>query len=164
MKNSDLTILPVDSQCAEALELLRQAAIEARTLYPELHAEDASWPTNSPTPTGGIYLLAYWEDVPVASGALRPIDGQTVEVRRMYVLPSARHGGVGRAMLTRLEQEAAALGYRVMLLETGHKQQPAMRLYESYGFVRIPPFGEYTNDPTSVCYEKQVDYWVEQRA
>jgi len=31
-----------------------------------------------------------------------------------------------------------------------------MALYESCGFERIPPFGEYINDPTSVCYEKLV--------
>jgi len=43
-----------------------------------------------------------------------------------------------------------------MRLETGNRQLPAMALHESYGFVRIPPFGDYVNDPTSVCYEKPV--------
>ncbi len=43
-----------------------------------------------------------------------------------------------------------------MRLETGNRQLPAMALYESYGFVRIPPFSDYVNDPTSVCYEKPI--------
>ena len=46
--------------------------------------------------------------------------------------------------------------YKVMRLETGNRQQPAMALYESFGFERIAPFGEYANDPTSVCYEKYI--------
>ena len=48
------------------------------------------------------------------------------------------------------------MGYTVMRLETGNRQHPAMALYESFGFERIAPFGEYANDPTSVCYEKNL--------
>ena len=48
------------------------------------------------------------------------------------------------------------MGYKVMRLVTGNRQLPAMALYESFGFERIAPFGEYMNDPTSVCYEKRV--------
>ena len=38
-------IVPVDPQCDAALALLREAAIEARELYPQLHVEGAPWPT-----------------------------------------------------------------------------------------------------------------------
>jgi ribosomal protein S18 acetylase RimI-like enzyme len=75
----------------------------------------------------------------------------------MFVLNGARRAGVARAILVALEQAAQRLGYSVMRLETGNRQQSAMALYESYGFIRIAPFGEYCNDPTSVCYEKNVD-------
>ena len=47
-------------------------------------------------------------------------------------------------------------GFTVMRLETGNRQSAAMALYESCGFVRISPFGEYIGDPTSVCYEKRI--------
>jgi ribosomal protein S18 acetylase RimI-like enzyme len=40
------------------------------------------------------------------------------------------------------------------VLETGNRQVPAVRLYESSGFTRIPAFGIYANDPTSVCFAK----------
>jgi len=150
------TIRVVDPQGADALALLREAAIEARALYPELQSEGAPWPGNSPTPPGGTYVIVYEVEEPVGCGALRPLDSATVEVRRMYVLKSARRTGVARKILAALEASASRMGYKVMRLETGDRQQPAMALYESFGFERIAPFGEYANDPTSVCYEKHV--------
>jgi len=72
------------------------------------------------------------------------------------VVKHARRGGLGRAILRALEETADGFGYKLMRLETGNRQVPAMALYASYGFTRIEPFGEYVNAPTSVCYEKVV--------
>jgi putative acetyltransferase len=157
MNPHSLRIEVVDPQGADALVLLREAAIEARALYPDLHAPDAPFPDNPPTPPRGIYLLAYEGKLPIASGALRPINETTVEIRRMYVLKEYRRHGVARSMLAALERESARLGYNLMRLETGYKQDSAMRLYEAYGFIRIPPFGVYIDDPSSVCFEKPVE-------
>ena len=74
----------------------------------------------------------------------------------MYVLPHARQGGVARALLRRIEVHARTQGFARLVLETGYRQVPAMKLYESCGFVRIAPFGVYRDDPTSVCYEKSI--------
>ena len=136
--NDAFAIRPADPQGADALALLREAAIEARALYPELVQPGAPWPTNPPLPERGAYLVMYAADQfgaehAVGMGALRPLDQHTAELRRLFVL---------------------RLGYRRIRLETGHRQQPAMRLYERCGFHRIPPFGDYASDPTSVCYEK----------
>jgi putative acetyltransferase len=150
------SIRVVDPQGQDALSLLREAAIEARTLYPELHAEDAPWPSNPTTPAGGTYLIVYELERPVACGALHPLNAAAVEVRRMYVLKSERRSGLARKILAALETSAAQMGYNVMRLETGNRQHPAMALYESFGFERIAPFGEYANDPTSICYEKHI--------
>ena len=137
--------------------LLREAAIEAQALYPELHDPNGPWPTNSPTPPRGTYLVVYEGHIPIAMGALQPIDESTVEVRRMYVLKSYRRLGVARRLLNELEQHAARIGFETLRLETGNRQVPAIRLYESYGFARIPPFGTYADTPTSLCYEKPVN-------
>jgi len=72
----------------------------------------------------------------------------------MYVLKNVRRSGLAQRILVALEREAVRLRYKVMRLETGNRQQAAMAFYESYGFKRIAPFGQYANDPTSVCYEK----------
>lgn len=152
-----LEIRPVDPQGDDALALLREAAIDARALYPELHRPDAPWPTNPPNPPRGIYLVAYLDGQPTACGALRPLSADCAEVRRIYVLKQARRGGLARAVLQALEAEALALGYKQLRLETGMRQLPAMALYRAQGFVQIPPFGEHVDDPTSVCFEKQLD-------
>jgi putative acetyltransferase len=153
---SALKILEVDPQGGDALSLLREAAVEARALYPELVSGGAPWPMNPPTPPRGVYLLAYAGEKPIACGALRPLDESTAEVRRMFVTREARRIGAGRAILKELEVCARDLGYAVLRLETGNRQAAAMRLYESIGFHRIAPFGEYAGDPTSVCFEKAV--------
>jgi putative acetyltransferase len=147
-----------DPQGADALLLLREAAIEARDLYPEHFTAESPWPDNPVTPPGGVYLLAYSQGRPSGCGALRPIDKDHVEVRRMFVTATSRRKGLAQAMLHKLELSAWHLGYSVMQLETGNRQLSAIALYESYGFKRIAPFGEYIDDPLSVCFKKQIEF------
>lgn len=156
MSAPKLEILEADPSGSAALALLREAATEARALYPELHDPGAPWPTNPPTDVGGIFLVAYLNGMPAACGALRPIEHGLVEVRRMFVCKEARRNGLGRRMLEELEAAAERRGYHAMRLETGYRQLPAISLYTQYGFVRIEPFGEHVNDPTSVCLEKMI--------
>ena len=156
MSAAALRIQMVDPQGEEALTLLREAALEARALYPDLQDPRAPLPTNPPTPPGGAYLLIYDGWKPAGCGALRPIDESIVEIRRMYILREYRRHGLARMILEALEGEAARLGYTCMRLETGNRQTAAMRLYEACGFTRIAPFGPYLDDPISVCYEKPV--------
>lgn len=157
MHDDTLRLAEADPQGAEALALLAEAAAEARALYPELHDPMAPPPTNAPTPPRGCYLLAWRQGVPVGMGAHRPLDAHTTELRRMFVTRAARGTGVAKALLARLEAHAAAAGFARLVLETGFRQQPAMRLYEGCGYVRIPAFGPYRDDPSSVCYAKTLD-------
>lgn len=150
------SIRAVDPLGAEALALLAQAAAEARALYPELFTADRPPPSNTPLGQGEVYLVACDGAVPVACGALRRLDAATAELRRMFVVAHARRRGLARAMLAALEQAATGLGYERLLLETGHRQRPAMALYESCGFTRVAAFGAYVGDPTSVCYAKRL--------
>lgn len=149
-------IRQVNPQGADALALLHDAAVEASALYPELHDPTAPGPTNAPTPPRGVYLVGYLNGMAVACGALRPLERQTAEVRRMFVRRSHRRRGLASAVLQALEQAARDFNYNVLRLETGHRQQPALALYEARGFVRIAPFGPYVDDPTSVCFEKRL--------
>ena len=151
-----LAIVEADPQGADALWLLRQAAIEARRLYPELHAPDDPLPTNAPARPRSVYLLGYVDGKVVASGALRPLDSAVAEVRRMYVIPSARRAGHATQMLRALEAAAGDMSYSTLRLETGYRQLPAIALYLRSGYRRIDPFGPYADDPTSVCFEKHV--------
>jgi putative acetyltransferase len=151
-----LVIAEADPQSPDALDLLRLAAIEARALYPELHAPGDIWPTNDPTPPRGIYLIARADTMVVGMGAHRPLNAVISEVRRMYVHPDFRRNGVARAVIAKLETHALSQGFTHLRLETGNRQTAAMALYELCGYNRIAPFGIYIDDPTSVCYEKSL--------
>jgi len=83
------------------------------------------------------------------------------EVKRMYVRPFVRGRGVAQALLKRLEAEARNDGQSVLRLETGDRQEAAMRLYERAGFVRCGAFGAYVAMPletiaTSIFLEKSL--------
>jgi putative acetyltransferase len=87
----------------------------------------------------------------------RSPDGQgTAELKRMFVSADARGTGLGRLLLEGIEAAALDRGIRTLRLETGEPQTAAIALYERAGYVRIPAFGEYVDDPTSVCMSKSL--------
>lgn len=152
----NLDIREADPLGPDALRLLREAAVEARRLYPEQHRPDDPWPTNRPTPPRGAYFVGYAQGIPVAMGAHHPVDEQCSEVRRMFTSAAARRQGAGRAILAAVEQNAAEQGFSELRLETGNRQGPAIALYETVGYRRIEPYGAYRDDPTSVCFAKPI--------
>lgn len=102
---------------------------------------------------GGVFVVAFDGETPVACAALRPLDEESIEVKRMFVVPSYRGRGVSRKVLAFLEDKARLLGFRRLLLETGDVQHAAIGLYSSAGFERVEPFGEY-DGARSVCFGK----------
>jgi putative acetyltransferase len=102
------------------------------------------------------FLVARLGRQPVGCGALRRIDENTAEIKRMYVAPAGRRQGIARRVLTELERHAVGFGYRAIRLETGIRQPEAQHLYESLGYQRIAAFGSYVGNPSSVCYEKVI--------
>ena len=74
----------------------------------------------------------------------------------MYVRPAARRTGVARAIMEALEQLARKAGFTEVWLETGLGQPAALRLYESLGYKRIAAFGDYRDDPVSICFGKSL--------
>ena len=99
----------------------------------------------------------------LALGMVALIDNSdgTGEIKRMFVLESARGRGVARALLDPLEARAAERGIRLLRLETGTEHTAALSLYLSLGYRRIARFGPYVDSEFSVCMEKQL---VEARA
>lgn len=91
-----------------------------------------------------------------ACGGVKLFGSEYAEIKRMYVRPQFRGLGLAKQMLEQLETYARAQGLACLRLETGIHQQEAIGLYERVGFRRIPPFGAYTDDPLSLCYEKQL--------
>jgi GNAT superfamily N-acetyltransferase len=105
-------------------------------------------------PPDGIFLVVRDGEEPLACGGYRRIADDTAEIKRMYVRPQARGKGLARLVLARLEESAGAAGYRQLWLETGLAQPEAMALYESSGYQRIAPFGQFSWAPDQRCYGK----------
>ncbi len=82
--------------------------------------------------------------------ALRRIDGDSCEMKRLYVLPAGRGTGLGRALAVAVIHDARATGYRVMRLDTLDRLHEAMGLYASLGFRHSPPY--YDNPLPGVVY------------
>src|SRR5262249_32070966 len=145
---------PLVSSVARALisalneELSRQ--------YPEPGSTHFRLDTEEVSDGRGAFVVAWVDGSPLGCGAVRRLDPTTAELKRMYVAPGARGGGVGRALLEELEREARRLGARQLLLETGVRQRAALVLYERAGFVVVPAFGEYRDSPLSVCMAKDL--------
>lgn len=102
------------------------------------------------------FFAAFLDGEVVGCGAVKRMSERYGEIKRMYVEPSARGRGVGKALLVALEFSLLAHGIGLARLETGIRQPEALALYERCGYSRIPPFGAYREDPLSVFLEKRL--------
>ena len=141
----------------DAARLIAALNTELTATFPEPGATHFSL-TGAQVGVGeGAFVVAYLDDIAVGCGAVRRLDETTAELKRMYVVPSLRGRGIGRAIVEALEREARLLGSTKVVLETGRRLKPAVKLYEATGYVRIPLFGEYLSSPdTSVCFGKSL--------
>jgi GNAT superfamily N-acetyltransferase len=104
-------------------------------------AELAGLPGAYAQPRGRL-LLAF--DGTEASGcvALRPLGDDVCEMKRLFVRSSFRGKGIGKLLGERIVQEARAIGYRMMRLDTLPSMHAAIGLYEGLGFVRCEAYYE----------------------
>ena len=99
-------------------------------------------------------VLAYEGGVAVACGAIKQFDDHTMEVKRMFTQAAFRGQGIAAKVLTELEQWTLELGFDRCILETGTRQQPAIRLYQKCGYRIMPNYGQYIGVANSVCMQK----------
>ena len=101
-------------------------------------------------------ILAIKNQQFVGCGAMKEIEKDTVEIKRMFVQPNIRGKGVASAILFALENWAKELNYKKSVLETSNKMHDAMHLYIKNDYKIIPNYGQYRNVATSVCFEKNL--------
>lgn len=141
----------------DAARLIAALNAELTTTFPEPGATHFSLSDTQVVPGDGAFLVAWLNDMAVGCGAVRRLNQTTAEIKRMYVDPSVRSRGIGRALVEALEREARLTGLTTIVLETGTRLAAAIRLYETMGYARIPLFGEYLSSPdTSLCFGKSL--------
>lgn len=91
-------------------------------------------------PPSGRLLLATHDGAPVGCVALRSAGASRSEMKRLYVRSAARGLGVGRALVSLVLDEARAIGYSEVVLDTLPTMTEAQRLYEQLGFHDIAPY------------------------
>lgn len=99
-------------------------------------------------PPHGECLLAELDGAPVGIVMLKRVTDELAEMNRMFVRPSARGRGVGRALCDRLIAEARTLGYSELRLGALDRHVEALPLYRSLGFGPDPdPPAHARTDP-----------------
>jgi len=93
-------------------------------------------------PPGGRFLVARNDDEVVGCGALQAVDGETAEIKRMWVAPGWRGSGLGARLLAALEHEAADAGYTRVVLDTNAVLAEAIALYERSGYAAAERYND----------------------
>lgn len=101
-------------------------------------------------------VLAYNNDLPVGCGAFKIYQPDTVEIKRMYVMPEYRGKGIAANILNALEKWADECGFTVCILETGKKQPEAISLYQKAAYQPIQNYGQYIGVENSICMKKTI--------
>lgn len=101
-------------------------------------------------------VILYADGEAVGCGAFKKFDAETVEIKRMFVLPNHRRKGYAQQILDQLEKWACEEGNTFTILETSTRLPEAVNLYENCGYQRIPNYGQYIDVPTSVCMKKKL--------
>ena len=148
-----LTIKPVDPNQIEVMHLIEQLDAYQSSLYPpESNHLDS---IDELSQSNAFFLAAYMGSKICGIGSVKLIDDYG-EIKRVYLPSNQRGKGVAQAIMKELENHLIKQAVTFARLETGIHQKVAIRLYETLGYYRIDPFGEYKVDPLSVFMEKKL--------
>jgi ribosomal protein S18 acetylase RimI-like enzyme len=134
---------------AEDIKIVRklfrgyQTSLGIDLCFQNFESEMEQLPGKYGPPEGRLYLAFDGGQV-VGCAGLRKIEEGVCELKRLYVPPAYRGRGIGRKLVHQAVEEAHAIGYGHMRLDTLPSMRTAQELYRSLGFRRVAP---YTNNP-----------------
>jgi ribosomal protein S18 acetylase RimI-like enzyme len=141
-------VRPVDPSNAHELARVRAlfqeyaAAVGAEGCFRDFAAELEALPRVY-APPGGLWLATDRSDEAIGCVGLRLLTGKRGELKRLYVRPSGRGLGLGKALLEAALEAARAGGLTEVVLDTLPQMQAARALYRNAGFVPVPPYGSH---------------------
>jgi putative acetyltransferase len=101
-------------------------------------------------------IVVYVDEKPVGCGCFKQFDDETVEMKRMFVLPEMRGKQLAAQLLQELETWAVEEGFSKAILETGLRQVEAIMLYTRSGYLLTENYGQYVGMEDSICYRKEL--------
>lgn len=113
-------------------------------------AEELATLPGAYAPPRGMLLLAGPDESPIGCVALRPLNENVAEIKRLYVRPVARGTGLGLRLARAVIDGARAIGYRELKLDTLERMAAARALYERLGFRECAPY--YHNPMQGAVY------------
>lgn len=90
-------------------------------------------------PDGFIYV-AHLNNKPIGCIALRKLEPDISEIKRLYVLPEHRSTGLGRKLVQLAIEESKKIGYTTIKLDSLKTMTAAVKLYKSFGFQETTPY------------------------
>lgn len=99
-------------------------------------------------------IIIYKDKFPVACGAFKKHDIDTIELKRIFVVKEYRRQGLSKLIISKLEELARNREYKYALLETGINQHEAINLYKNSGYYVIQNYEPYIGNKNSVCMKK----------
>jgi putative acetyltransferase len=99
-------------------------------------------------------VICYDNNIAVGCGAFKKHENNTVEIKRMFVLPNQRGKGIANLIIKELEIWATELKNTNAILETSIKLIPAIGLYKKLGYIPIENYGQYIGVESSYCMKK----------
>ncbi len=102
-------------------------------------------------PPDGVCLIAYLNAVVVGTVALRRLNEEICEMKRLYVKPQGRGAGVGARLIEKIIEEGRKLGFSKMRLDNSRSAMAkANELYKELGFYEIDRYNE--NFVADACF------------
>ena len=126
--------------------------------YQDFGIEVAELPGKYSPPKGELFVAWDVFERPVACIGVRPLNDETCEMKRLYVLPEARSFGLGKALTEALITVARDRGYSSLRLDTLPTMVIAAKLYERMGFRRIDAYYGPT-PPGTIFMELDLTRW-----
>lgn len=131
----DIKIRQYKDSDKSAVKALHKFALESTNAY----ATSGKWDTDLDD-IANIYLeflVVFKNEELIAMGALKKINNETVELKRMRVHPKFQGQGIGQRLLEILEQKSKKHGFKKIILDTTIKQIAAQKMYEKNGYKEI---------------------------
>ena len=104
-------------------------------------------------PLGRLYIV-YNDQTPAGCIALKRMDDERCEMKRMYVREAYRSMGLGSLLVERILRAAEEIGYKEMYLDTFPQLQSAVRLYQRHGFELTERYNDSPLDTTIFMKKK----------